>query len=70
VINYLDCLGKRLDSFRAVGAFVYLYDLSHSPLRGRLTLSRRGVLRGIARLATRSEGEDSMPEAKQTFNML
>lgn len=30
VINYLDCLGKRLDSFRAVGAFVYLYDLSHS----------------------------------------
>lgn len=70
VINYLDCLGKRLDSFRAVGAFVYLYDLSHLPLRGRLTLSRRGVLRGIARLATRSEGEDSMPEAKQTFNML
>lgn len=30
VINYLDCLGEQLDFFQAVGAFVYLYDISQA----------------------------------------
>ncbi|MGK7906314.1 MAG: hypothetical protein AB4040_03685 [Synechococcus sp.] len=30
VTNYLNCMGEQIDSFREVGAFVYLYDLSHT----------------------------------------
>lgn len=30
VANYLDCWGRRLESFQAAGAFVYLYDMSQS----------------------------------------
>ncbi|WP_187329319.1 glycosyltransferase family 39 protein [Halomicronema hongdechloris] len=31
MLSHLNCLGDRLDSFATVGAFVYLYDLSHAP---------------------------------------
>lgn len=31
VTTHLDCLGNRIDQFNAVGAFVYLYDLSQPP---------------------------------------
>ena len=29
ILDYLDCLGERLDSFQETGAFVHLYSLSN-----------------------------------------
>jgi len=33
VLRHLDNIGKRIDSFKASGAAVYLYDLSEEALR-------------------------------------